>query len=165
MVLFRIASVILALLSLVLLVVALVSDNWVKVTEAEGRHFGLWKICVQQICILHLTRVPGFFHTTRFFMILAMFAGFLSFFALIASFFCSHFRSVSLMLISTVGSFSAGVCAMIALAVFTSADCQIVMSGMLSYSWSYGLGWLSFFLYLGTGAVMLLTPGSSYSRV
>ncbi|CAM5176504.1 unnamed protein product [Eretmochelys imbricata] len=116
MVRFWIASVILALLSLVLLVVALVSDNWVTVTNAEGRHLGLWKICVQQICILHPTRVPG-------------------------------------------------VCAMITLAVFTNADCQIFMSGMLSYSWSYGLGWLSFFLYLGTGAVTLLTPGSSYSRV
>ncbi|KAH1180032.1 hypothetical protein KIL84_006082 [Mauremys mutica] len=137
MVLIRIASVILALLSLVLLVVALVSDNWVKVNEAEGSHLGLWKIC--------------FFHTSRFFMILAMFTGFLSFFALIASFVCSHFRSVSLTLVSTVGSFSAGVCDMIALAVFTSADCQLVMPGILSYSWSYGLGWLSCFLYLGTG--------------
>ncbi|CAM5175834.1 unnamed protein product [Eretmochelys imbricata] len=126
MVLFWIASVILALLSLVLLVVALVSDNWVTVTNAEGRHLGLWKICVQQICILHPTRVP------------ALGGG------------------------RGVGS---SVCAMIALAVFTNADCQIFMSGMLSYSWSYGLGWLSFFLYLGTGAVTLLTPGSSYSRV
>ncbi|XP_023969877.1 protein NKG7-like [Chrysemys picta bellii] len=165
MALIRIASVILALLSLALLVEALVSDNWVKVNEAEGRHFGLWKRCVSQICILHLTRVPGFFHTIRFFMILAMFAGFLSFFALIASFFCSHFRSVSLILVSTMGSFSAGLCAMIALVVFANTDCQLVMPGMLSYSWSYGLGWLSFFLYLGTGAVTLLTPGSSYSRV
>ncbi|XP_050786268.1 protein NKG7-like [Gopherus flavomarginatus] len=165
MVLIRIASVILALLSLVLLLVALVSDNWVKVNEEEESHLGLWKICVSQICILHLTRVPGFFHTSRFFMILAMFAGFLSFFALIASFFCSHFRSVSLLLVSTVGSFSAGVCAIIALAVFTNGDCQLIMPGILSYGWSYGLGWLSFFLYLGTGAVTLLTPGSSYSRV
>ncbi|XP_039368076.1 protein NKG7-like [Mauremys reevesii] len=165
MVLIRIASVTLALLSSALLVVALVTDNWVKVNEAEGSHLGLWKICVSQICILRLTRVPGFFHTSRFFMILAMFTGFLSFFALIASFVCSHFRSVSLTLISTMGSFSAGVCAMIALAVFTSADCQLVMPGILSYSWSYGLGWLSCFLYLGTGAVTLLTPGSSYSRV
>ncbi|KAG6921445.1 protein NKG7-like, partial [Chelydra serpentina] len=107
MVLFRIASVMLALLSLLLLVVALVSDNWLKVTVAEGSHFGLWRSCGSQNCNFYPT-VPGFFHTVRFLMILAMIAGFLSAFALLASFFCSHFRAVSLTLVCTVGSFSAG---------------------------------------------------------
>ncbi|XP_074836609.1 protein NKG7-like [Carettochelys insculpta] len=167
MILFRIASVPLALLSLVLVLVTLVSDNWVNINEREGSHCGLWRACFLQSCIMYTAGVPGFFHTTRSFLILASLAGCFSFFVLIASLFCSHVRSVSLVMASTMGSFSAGLGTMTGMAVFTSACSPDSMPAALtytwSYSWSYGLGWLSFFLFLGTGAVTLLAQRSSYS--
>ncbi|XP_067414614.1 protein NKG7-like [Emydura macquarii macquarii] len=165
MVLFRIASVVLALLSLLLLVVTLVSDNWMRGTE--WMHYGLWRTCSLQICTLYPTEVSGCFHTTRFFMILAMFAGFLTSFAIVASFCCSHFRSMSLITFSALSSFSAGVSAMVAMAVFTNAvaDGQNFIEETASFSWAYGLGWLSSLLCSGTGAVILLTQRSPYSPV
>ncbi|EMP23816.1 Protein NKG7 [Chelonia mydas] len=84
-----------------------------------------------------------------------MIAGFLSFFALLASFFRSHLGSVSLTLVSAVGSFSAGLCAMIALAVYTGefAGAVNVAPGQVTFGWSYGLGWASFLLFLITDLI------------
>lgn len=162
---FRLAGILLSLLSLGLLGLALVSDSWLRSSDMPGSHGGLWKICVSKICTLYPDNVPGFFHTTRFFLVLAMLAGCLASLALGASFFCSHLCSASLSTVSTMSSFGAGLCVMIAMAVFTSGESQKVLPEMFAYSWSYSLGWLSFFLYLGTGAVTLLSRRSSYSQL
>ncbi|CAM2107977.1 protein NKG7-like [Caretta caretta] len=153
----RIPSTALALLSLLLLLAALGSDRWLV---ADGHlvtsYSGLWKVCVNSGCWTFAS-VPGYIESTRAFLFLAMIAGFLSFFALLASFFRSHLGSMSLTLISAVGSFSAGLCAMIALAVYTGefAGAVNVAPGQVTFGWSFGLGWASFLLFLITGVVTL----------
>ncbi|XP_039369232.1 protein NKG7-like, partial [Mauremys reevesii] len=98
-----------------------------------------------------------YYDATRAFLLLALIDGFLSFFALIASFFRSHLGPVSLSLVSAMGSFSAGLCAMIALAMFTGEIAKIIngVPVKLHFGWSFGLGWASFPLFLITGAVMM----------
>ncbi|CAM4624760.1 protein NKG7-like [Lepidochelys kempii] len=153
----RIPSTALALLSLLLLLAALGSDRWLV---ADGHlvtsYSGLWKVCVNSGCWTFAS-VPGYIESTRAFLFLAMIAGFLSFFALLASFFRSHLGSMSLTLISAVGSFSAGLCAMIALAVYTGEFAGAVNAAQrqVTFGWSFGLGWASFPLFLITGVVTL----------
>ncbi|KAH1180039.1 protein NKG7-like [Mauremys mutica] len=150
----RILSTVLVLLSLLLLLIALGSDYWLA--DNSGSHSGLWKSCSSSLC-LQYSSVLGYVDATRAFLFLAVIAGFLSFFALIPSFFRSHLGPVSLSLVSAVGSFSAGLCAMIALAVFTGelAGAVNVPPGQVTFGWSFGLGWASFPLFLITGAVMM----------
>ncbi|XP_032659226.1 protein NKG7-like [Chelonoidis abingdonii] len=161
----RILSTILALLSLLLLLASLGSDHWlVANSRLITSYSGLWKVCVNSGCWMFAS-VPGYIEATRAFLFLAMIAGFLSFFALIASFFRSHICSVSLTLVSAVGSFSAGLCAMIALGVYTGefTGAVNVPPGQVTFGWSFGLGWASFPLFLITGAVMMFVqkPPSS----
>ncbi|XP_065276004.1 protein NKG7-like [Emys orbicularis] len=157
----RILSTVLVLLSLLLLLLALGSNYWVA--DNNGVNMGLWKTCVRSLCAQY-SSVPDYFDATRAFLFLAMIAGFLSFFALLTSFFRSHLGPVSLTLVSAVGSFSAGLCAMIALAVFTGevAKAVNVPPGQVPFGWSFGLGWASFPLFLITA---LEHPGvSTYGR-
>ncbi|XP_039369304.1 protein NKG7-like [Mauremys reevesii] len=159
----RILSTVLALLSLLLLLAALGADHWlVANSRLVTSYSGLWKVCVNSGCWMFAS-VPGYIEATRAFLFLAMIAGFLSFFALIASFFRSHLGPVSLSLVSAVGSFSAGLCAMIALAVYTGefAGAVNVPSDQVTFGWSFGLGWASFPVFLLTGVVTLRTLRAS----
>ncbi|XP_067413573.1 protein NKG7-like [Emydura macquarii macquarii] len=153
----------LALLSLLLLLGALGSDHWlVASSRLVSSHSGLWKVCVNLGCWTFAS-VPGYIVSTRVFMVLALVAGFLSFFAVSASFFCAHLGSVSLTLVSAAGSFSAGLCAMIAMAVYTGefAEALNATQGQVSFGWSFGLGWAAFPLFLITGVVLLRPLRSS----
>ncbi|KAG6921653.1 natural killer cell group 7 sequence, partial [Chelydra serpentina] len=155
--LLRILSTVLVLLSLLLLLIALGSDYWV--VGDSSVHIGLWKSCVNKLCA-QFSSAPDYYDATRAFLFLAMIAGFLSSFALIASFFRSHLGPVSLTLVSAVGSFSAGLCAMIALAVYTG---EVNKIANITFGWSFGLGWASFPLFLITGAVMMFAQKSPSS--
>ncbi|XP_050786273.1 protein NKG7-like [Gopherus flavomarginatus] len=159
---FRILSTILVLLSLLLLMIALGSDFWV--TDNRGIQIGLWKTCIRSVCFQY-SSAPGYIDATRAFLFLALIAGFLSLFTLIASIFRSHLGPVALTLVSAVASFSAGLCAMIALAVFTGevAKTLNVPLGQVPFGWSFGLGWASFPLFLITGAVMMFVQKSPSS--
>ncbi|XP_067413581.1 protein NKG7-like [Emydura macquarii macquarii] len=161
----RIASPTLALLSLLLLLAALGSDRWQLIRKNQVLlHSGLWKICVNLKCLIPL-KVPDRMKASRGCLILAALAGFLSFLALVASFFRSHLGSVSLTLVSAVGSFSAGLCATIAMAVYTteSAKTLTVAPTQVSYGWSFGVGWAACPLFLLTSAVTLLSQQFSSS--
>ncbi|XP_075764036.1 protein NKG7-like [Pelodiscus sinensis] len=163
----RIVSTSLALLSLLLLLLSLGSDHW-RVNNG-GFVMGLWQVCYYSICGKY-TAVSDYVGATRAFLFLAMIAGGVSSIAVITSFFRSHLGPVPLTLVSAVGSFSAGLCAMIAMAVFT-AEKAVFTAEMarfrppgpgqpitFSYSWSFGLGWASFPLFLLTGAVTMFIP-------
>ncbi|XP_065259443.1 protein NKG7-like [Emys orbicularis] len=157
----QIPSTVLALLSLLLLLAALGSDHWLVATSSLSTSYsGLWEVCVNSECC---PSVPGYIEVTRLFLFLALIAGFLSFFALIASFFRSHLGSVSLTLVSAVGSYSAGLCALIALTVYTGefVEAVNVPPGQVTFGWSFGLGWASFPLFLITGVVTLRTLRAS----
>ncbi|XP_075764013.1 protein NKG7-like [Pelodiscus sinensis] len=170
----RIVSTGLALLSLLLLLLALGSDHW-RVNNG-GFVMGLWQVCYYSICGKY-TAVSDYVGATRAFLFLAMIAGGVSSIAVITSFFRSHLGPVPLTLVSAVGSFSAGLCAMIAMAVFTAevalvtAEITVVTAEMarfwtpdqgqlptFSYGWSFALGWASFPLFLLTGAVTMFIP-------
>ncbi|XP_074837577.1 protein NKG7-like [Carettochelys insculpta] len=153
MLLLRITSTILSLLSLLLLLLALGADYWLT---SSGFHMGLWKTCTTSCTQNPIT--PDYFDATRAFLFLGMFAGFASSITLVASFFRSHLGPVSLSLVSAVGSFSAGLCAMIAMAVFTGETAAHETLSQLTLGWSFGLGWASFPLFLLTGAMILFIP-------
>ncbi|KAH0631403.1 hypothetical protein JD844_005711, partial [Phrynosoma platyrhinos] len=88
--------------------------------------------------LIHADRL----NAVRAFMLIGMIAGAVSFFGLCVTFCKSQLGSISLAMISAIASFAAGICAMIAMAIFT-ADTS-------SYGWSFGLGWASFPLFLIT---------------
>ncbi|XP_065430840.1 peripheral myelin protein 22-like [Chrysemys picta bellii] len=115
-------------------------------------------------CLIPLT-VPDLMRASRACLILAVIAGFLSYLALLASFFRSHLGSVSLTLVSAVGSFSAGLCATVAMAMFTSQSTKAMTStpSRVSFGWSYGLGWAACPLSLLASVVTLFSQGSSWS--
>uniref|UniRef100_A0A8C0FXH1 Uncharacterized protein n=1 Tax=Chelonoidis abingdonii TaxID=106734 RepID=A0A8C0FXH1_CHEAB len=132
----RILSTFLVLLSLLLLLIALGSDFWVA--DNAGGHMGLWKSCSslgcarfpsvpgkgRQLCQgSHLCHQPAPQGRTR-----------------------------------TPGGvcavpFAPGLCAMIALAVFTGEfnGAVKVLPDQVAFDWSFGLGWVSFLLFLITG--------------
>nr|XP_014425175.1 protein NKG7-like [Pelodiscus sinensis] len=114
--------------------------------------------------ILYVTLVSlgssDYVDATRAFLFLAMIAGGVSSIAVITSFFRSHLGPVPLTLVSAVGSFSAGLCAMIAMAVFTAESAEYRKQSQLTFGWSFGLGWASFPLFLLTGAVTMFTPNT-----
>ncbi|XP_075764035.1 protein NKG7-like [Pelodiscus sinensis] len=153
----RIVSTGLALLSLLLLLLALGSDYWL--VGDRNISYGLWKNCIPTECAV-LSSVPEYFDATRAFLFLAMIAGGVSSGVLITSFFRSHLGPVPLTLVSAVGSFSAGLCAMIAMAVFTAESAKDKNQAQLTFGWSFGLGWASFPLFLITGAVTMFTPNT-----
>ncbi|XP_043357868.1 protein NKG7-like isoform X2 [Dermochelys coriacea] len=159
----RISSTVLALLSLLLLLVALGSDHWlVDDTVLGSPHEGLWKSCLNSVCE-QISSASVSLKVTRVFTLLGVIAGLVSSFALFASFLRSHPGSVSLTLVSFLGSFSAGLCAMIALAVYTGefAGAVNAAQSQVTFGWSFGLGWASFLLFLITGVVMLVAHQSS----
>ncbi|XP_075764031.1 lens fiber membrane intrinsic protein-like [Pelodiscus sinensis] len=165
MVLLRIASPSLALLSLLLLVVALGSSYWLVIRESgDVIHSGLWKTCVNLRCLVPST-VPDLLNACRVCLTLAVLLGGVSGVALITSFFCFHLGPVSLLLVSAVGSFSTGLLAAAAMAIFMwqSPKGMTIATSRISYGWSFGLGWAACPLFLLTGVVTLLSQGSSTS--
>ncbi|XP_044847582.1 protein NKG7-like isoform X1 [Mauremys mutica] len=151
----RILSTVLALLSLLLLLAALGADHWlVANTRLGSLHEGLWKICLNSVCE-QISSASVSLKVTRAFTLLGAIAGCLSSVALLASFLRSHLGSLALTLLSFLGSFSAGLCAMIALAVYTGefTGDVIVPSDQVTFGWSFGLGWASFPLFLITARV------------
>ncbi|XP_050786270.1 protein NKG7-like [Gopherus flavomarginatus] len=155
----RILSTVLALLSLLLLLVALGSDHWLV---AGSLHEGLWKRCLDSLCG-QISSASVSLKVTRALTLLGVIAGCLSSVALLASFLRSHLGSLALTLLSCLGSFSAGLCAMIALAVYTGefAGAVNAAQGQDTFGWSFGLGWASFPLFLITGVVTLVAHQSS----
>ncbi|XP_075764033.1 protein NKG7-like [Pelodiscus sinensis] len=153
----RIPCTALALLSFLLLLAALGSDHWlVASSRLVSSYSGLWKVCVNSGCWA-FTSVPDYIESTRAFLFLAMSAGGVSSGALLASFLRSHLGPVPLTLVSAVGSFSAGFCAMVAMAVYTAqfAEPVNVAQGQVSFGWSFGLGWAACPLFLLAGLVTL----------
>uniref|UniRef100_A0A8C4WN44 Uncharacterized protein n=1 Tax=Gopherus evgoodei TaxID=1825980 RepID=A0A8C4WN44_9SAUR len=143
---FRILSTILVLLSLLLLMIALGFDFWV--TDNSSIQIGLWKTCIRSVCFQyspvpgkgrrlcqgsHLYHQPAPQGRTR--VLSPVLGG----------------EGVCAVL------FPPGLCAMIALAVFTGevAKTSNVPLGQVPFGWSFGLGWASFPLFLITGEACL----------
>ncbi|XP_067413582.1 protein NKG7-like [Emydura macquarii macquarii] len=157
----RIPSAGLALLSLLLLLVALASDHWLEARRDDVFiRSGLWRICVNSLCVVP-SKLPDYIEATRMFLMLGLLAGLLSGFSLLASLSGSSSDSGSLLMVSAVGSFSAGFCIMVAMAVFTSEFAEVIKATRITFGWSLAIGWASIPFFLLTGGVTLLAQDSS----
>ncbi|XP_042295761.1 epithelial membrane protein 2-like [Sceloporus undulatus] len=136
----QICAVVFSFVSLLLLLISLGSDYWQTTTDI---HSGLWTACIWGKCGT-LSNPSDTLNAVRAFMLIGMIAGAVSFFGLCATFCKSKLGSISLAMISASASIAAGICVMIAMAIFT-ANASL-------YGWSFGLGWASFPLYLITGS-------------
>ncbi|XP_074837503.1 protein NKG7-like [Carettochelys insculpta] len=163
MVSLRIPCTALALLSLLLLLAALGTDHWrVRTTLLGSCHEGLWKSCLNSVCE-QISSVSVSLKVIRAFILLGAIMGSLSCFTLFASFLRPQLSFMSLTLPSFLSSYGAGLCALIAMAVYTRefAAAVNVTEGQGTFSWSFGLGWASFPLFLITGVVTLAAHRSS----
>ncbi|XP_033015102.1 protein NKG7-like isoform X2 [Lacerta agilis] len=133
----QIATVACACISLLLLLIALCSNNWVANSMS---HSGLWKSCVNigliYTCVAHGMNVKDYYHATRTFMFFAMFAGAVSCIGLCAPIFGLQLGSISKAKTAAIASFVAG-----------------ETGGKASYGWSFGVGWATFPLFLITGGL------------
>nr|XP_023967023.1 lens fiber membrane intrinsic protein-like [Chrysemys picta bellii] len=161
----RVPSTVLALLSLLLVAVALSSDHWLEARwDDDFVHSGLWKICVNLVCAVP-SELPDYIEATKTFLTLGLLAGLLSAFSLLALLSSSDFDAMSPLVVSTMGSFSTGFCVLIALTVFTSEFAQVIKATWphISFGWSWGLGWASILFFLLTDGVTLLAQESNSS--
>ncbi|XP_026574576.1 protein NKG7-like [Pseudonaja textilis] len=125
-------------ISLLCLLTALGSDYWLADSVA---HLGLWKICNQEKChSLGVEWVSAALHAIRTFMFLGMIAGAVSLGGL-----CVMNSQPRL---AYMASFTAGLCVMIAMSIFSGR-----VASASKFGWSFGLGWASFPLYLLNGCL------------
>ncbi|XP_070621111.1 protein NKG7-like [Erythrolamprus reginae] len=135
-------------ISLLFLIIALSTDYWIEISTAN---LGLWKACNQGVCSrLGVQNLSAAFHVPRTFLFLGMFAGAVSLGGLCTMNYQQRLSKVSMIRIIYIASFSAGLCVMIAMSVFTG------MAENSLYGWSFALGWTSFPFYLVTGGLTYL---------
>ncbi|XP_060114274.1 lens fiber membrane intrinsic protein-like [Heteronotia binoei] len=142
-----IGTAIFASISLGLLLAALASDYWVVGSD----HTGLWQLCRGSICHTYGMDVLGFIHATRAFLLMGAIAGAVSFFVLWALVCRSYTGSVSTAKIAAIASLVAGLCAIIAMSIFTGVYNRSFSQGQ--YGWSLAVGWASGPLFLLTGGL------------
>ncbi|XP_060641860.2 lens fiber membrane intrinsic protein-like [Anolis sagrei] len=151
----RISAGVFSFIGFALLLAALASEFWV-----QGQlHMGLWKVCLNGLpCNLFGMDVPDYIHATRAFMLMAAVAGAVSFFGLCFLSCCSHPKSM--VKVSAIASFIAGLCALIAMATFTGVYSEQYQRIFRTwYDWSLGVGWgsIPFFLLAGVLASKVQT--------
>ncbi|XP_032084188.1 lens fiber membrane intrinsic protein-like [Thamnophis elegans] len=138
-------AVLSSFISLLFLILALATDYWIAI---PGNHMGLWKVCEDHKCYpLHLELVGASLHAIRTFMFLGMINGVFSLGGLCVLFWKPLLGNISMSSTAWFGSFTAGLCVMIAMSIFTG------VIDIPYYGWSFGLGWASFPLYLLTGGL------------
>ncbi|XP_070805423.1 lens fiber membrane intrinsic protein-like isoform X1 [Pituophis catenifer annectens] len=131
-------------ISLLCLLLALGSDYWIA---DSGLHIGLWKYCEHELCdSLGVEGVSASFHAIRTFMFLGMIAGAVSLGGLCTMNRQPSLGNISMSWITYIASFTAGLCVMIAMSIFSGG-----IGSTKLYGWSFGLGWASFPLFFITG--------------
>ncbi|CAI5781221.1 protein NKG7-like [Podarcis lilfordi] len=140
----QISAVICAFISLLFLLIALGSDYWLQIGNANS---GLWNLCMPTCRHIGMA-AAGFIHATRAFMFFGMIAGAISCIILCGTFFDFQFGFLSRARTSAIASLVAAGCVLIAMAIYTGQA-----GGNGFYGWSFGLGWASFPLFLITGGL------------
>ncbi|XP_077196929.1 protein NKG7-like [Paroedura picta] len=166
----RILNLLVACVSLACLLMALVTDYWLVAYGAKDiAHSGLWKTCRGGHCFAPLMP-DDYIVATRVFLILASLAAFALTVSLIALFKRHTIYNVRGSFIASMSAFSAGLCTLIAVAVYTAESWENKDSSIQrTYEWSFYLAWATFPMLLLAGALSLLlhlrSPASSYERV
>ncbi|XP_032083947.1 lens fiber membrane intrinsic protein-like [Thamnophis elegans] len=140
-------AVLSSFISLLCLILALATDYWIA-NSLPGTRLGLWKVCKDRECYqLDVELVRGSLRAVQTFMFLGMISGVVSLGGLCFLFWKPLLGNISMSSTAWYGSFSAGLCVMIAMSIFTG------ITATTYYGWSFGLGWASFPLYLITGGL------------
>nr|XP_056703723.1 protein NKG7-like [Euleptes europaea] len=166
----RILSLLVACVSLICLLMALVTDYWLVAYGGKDiAHSGLWKTCIAGHCFA--PDVPDdYIVATRAFLILASLAALASAVSLVGLFIQCTLHNVWGSFIASIAAFAAGLCTLIAVAVYTAEswgnnDSRI----QRTYEWSFYLAWAAFPMLLLAGISSLLvhlrSPPSSYEHL
>uniref|UniRef100_A0A6I8NHB9 Natural killer cell granule protein 7 n=1 Tax=Ornithorhynchus anatinus TaxID=9258 RepID=A0A6I8NHB9_ORNAN len=164
----RIAATLCGTLSLVFLVVALSTSAWI-VANGPGNsiHAGLWGSCLNGNCILFKSSAN--INVTKTFTIISSICGMITVLFLIISFFPSLSSSLSyLPLISCISAFTAGICGLVGMAVYTGEfwDNSHVKPGIqVFFAWSFYLGWASVALFIVTGILSIAFHRRGYESL
>ncbi|KAL8219409.1 UNVERIFIED_CONTAM: hypothetical protein K2H54_023870 [Gekko kuhli] len=165
----RILSLLVACISLICLLMALVTDYWLVAYGAKDiAHSGLWKTCRAGHCFA--PAVPDdYIVVTRVFLILACLAAFAVTVSL-AAFFVQCAGHNMWGFVASIAAFTAGLCTLIGVAVYTAESWENKDTSIQrTYEWSFYLAWAAFPILLLAGALSLLlhlrSPPSSYERV
>ncbi|XP_004694104.1 PREDICTED: protein NKG7 [Condylura cristata] len=152
-------------LGLICLVVALSTDCWfVAVGPRGSAHSGLWPVNPKE-------PVRGYIKVTQSFMILAAVLGLVSVSFLVLSCVPSLCAPGCSPLVSCITGFSAALCNIVAMAVYTGERWSEVPSPEIQafFGWSFILGWLSVVFLLCTGGLSLVAqcrgPLPGYERM
>ncbi|XP_054855871.1 protein NKG7-like [Eublepharis macularius] len=166
----RIFTLLVACLSIICLLIALVTDYWLVAYGAKDISYnGLWKTCVAGRCFA--PAVPdGYIVATRVLLILASLAALASTVCLVASFTQCTPHSMHGPLIASITAFVAGSCTLIAVTVYTAESWENNNASIQrTYEWSFYLAWTTFPSLLLTGIFSLVlyrrSPASGYETV
>ncbi|XP_042296630.1 protein NKG7-like [Sceloporus undulatus] len=154
----RIFSVLLTSISLVLLLMALITDYWIVASDAISfMHSGLWKVCRDGNCF-----VPNITYdyiiATRAFLIMASLTALTAVIVLVASFMPYNCGVLDKPLNASVAAIIAGLFNLTALAVFTAESWQKNVNPKIqvTFQWSFYLGWAAFPMLLLAGIFSLV---------
>ncbi|XP_044847612.1 protein NKG7-like [Mauremys mutica] len=153
-----VGSCLLAVLSLVLLCMALFTDYWLlALGPSSTGHSGLWQECVAGVCVspAHAT---GYIQATRAFLILGALATAASVLCLLLSLTSCVHIPVSTSLLASIAAFTAGSCTLVAMGVYTGESWHKNQDGQiqLTFEWSFYLGWAALPLLALSGTFALV---------
>lgn len=154
----RVGSCLLAVLSLVLLCMALFTDYWlVALGPRFTGHSGLWQECVAGVCVSPAP-VTEYIQATRAFLILGALATAASLLCLLLSLTSCVHIPVSTNLLASIAAFTAGSCTLVAMGVYTGESWHKNQDGQiqLTFQWSFYLGWAALPLLALSGTFALV---------
>ncbi|XP_069460908.1 lens fiber membrane intrinsic protein-like [Ambystoma mexicanum] len=145
----QVSSLVLLLLSAIVNVISLATDFWIA---ASGSHFGLWRVCILDIC--GTLGNGADIDATRAFSIISLLLLLVAvLMQILEIMFNTVLSGTNKQKLTAILSFCAGASALIAMSVFTGSARP---SGSTTYSWSFALGWVSTGLSLVAGAAAFL---------
>ncbi|XP_078511585.1 lens fiber membrane intrinsic protein-like [Lissotriton helveticus] len=165
----RILGIFFTSCSIALTLISLVTDFWM-INYNQLAHWGLWHLCTNGGCF-DVTAGTDYNDVARAFMILTTVAGFISIFSSCATFASNapvkRFGSFG----ALISSLSAVVFLTIAMAVYTGKTVRNVNHdhSVLTYGWSFYIGWAAFPFLCITALCHLSTsralPAAGYQNV
>ncbi|XP_038623314.1 protein NKG7 [Tachyglossus aculeatus] len=166
----RVAATLCGTLSLTFLVVALSTDAWVVANGPRNSiHAGLWGNCLNGDCILFKSYGNISINVTRAFTIISSICGVITVVFFIISFFPSLSSSLPyLPLTSCISAFTAGICGLVGMAVYTGEFWENSYSKptiQVFFAWSFYLGWASVILFVMTGILSIFLPRGGYDSL
>ncbi|XP_034279461.1 transmembrane protein 235-like [Pantherophis guttatus] len=154
------SSLIFCTASLMLMLVALFTPYWVTESTPHGLlHGGLWSICLDPNCDFYPVNLAWFVHTARTFLVLGTICGFLAWCCVSFSFLRTQVSSVSLVLLASIFSITAGTLFLLGMCIFTYIyrNSRPYTQHLIIFGSSYSLAWACIPMFIITGALLMKT--------